>query len=100
FGPDGSLYMLEYGTNWFSKNTNAKLVRIQYVKGNRTPNGVIDVDKEYGGSPMEVKISAKNSYDHDKIDNLSYTWEIDNNILHGENIVYTFTKDGTYEITL
>lgn len=100
FGPDGSLYMLEYGTNWFSKNSNAKLVRIQYVEGNRAPNGVIDVDKEYGASPMEVKISAKNSFDHDRTDNLSYTWEIENNILEGEDIAYTFTKDGTYEIAL
>lgn len=27
-GPDGALYMLEYGTNWFSANVDARLTRI------------------------------------------------------------------------
>nr|MCU0451443.1 ThuA domain-containing protein [Bernardetiaceae bacterium] len=30
FGPDGSMYLLEYGTNWFSRNEDARLVRIEY----------------------------------------------------------------------
>ena len=37
FGPNGDLYVLEYGSNWFRKSDNAKLVRIEYNAGNRTP---------------------------------------------------------------
>ncbi|HVU84010.1 MAG TPA: PQQ-dependent sugar dehydrogenase, partial [Puia sp.] len=33
FGPDGDLYVLEYGSNWFRKSENAKLVRIEYNAG-------------------------------------------------------------------
>jgi glucose/arabinose dehydrogenase len=31
-GPDGRLYVLEYGLGWFTKNPDAGLVRIDYVK--------------------------------------------------------------------
>lgn len=31
-GPDGRLYILEYGTGWFSKNKDAALSRIDYKK--------------------------------------------------------------------
>ena len=31
-GPDGKLYILEYGTGWFHKNKDAGLSRIDYDK--------------------------------------------------------------------
>ena len=99
FANDGSIYVLEYGTNWFSKNTNAKLVRIQYVEGNRNPKADIKIDKQYSAAPMEVKLSAKGSNDVDG-DQLSYDWEIESNKLKGENITYTFNKPGTYTVIL
>lgn len=37
FGPDGVLYVLEYGTNWFSKNDDASLYRIEYVRNGPIP---------------------------------------------------------------
>lgn len=100
FAADGSLYVLEYGTNWFSKNSNAKLVRIQYVEGNRNPNAVIDIAQQYGAAPMKVNLSAKGSQDHDKADQLSFSWEIENQKFEGENLSHTFTKPGTYEVVL
>ena len=36
-GPDGKLYLLEYGTGWFQKNPDAGLSRIDYTSGNRPP---------------------------------------------------------------
>ncbi|MEJ5963586.1 PQQ-dependent sugar dehydrogenase [Pedobacter immunditicola] len=100
FAADGSLYVLEYGTNWFSKNSNAKLVRIQYVEGNRNPKAVIDMEQQYGAAPMKVNLSAKGSQDHDQADQLSYSWEIENQKFEGESLSHTFTKPGTYEVVL
>lgn len=100
FAADGSLYVLEYGTNWFSKNTNAKLVRIQYVEGNRSPNAVIDVNEQYGAAPLTVQLSAKKSNDHDQKDNLTFQWNIEDKQLEGADVEYTFTKNGTYEVNL
>ena len=37
FGPDGALYVLEYGDGFFAENPDAQLARIDFVRGNRTP---------------------------------------------------------------
>ena len=37
FGPDGALYVLEYGDGFFAENPEAQLARIDFVRGNRTP---------------------------------------------------------------
>ena len=31
-GPDGKLYILEYGTGWFSKNKDSGLSRVDFRK--------------------------------------------------------------------
>jgi len=100
FGNDGALYVLEYGTNWFSKNMDAKLVRIEYQEGNRNPVAEIQTDKQYGASPFTVQFSGKKSIDYDREDKLFYTWNIDNKVFKGEIVNYTFTKAGAHTITL
>ena len=37
FGPDGDLYVLDYGSTWFAKSADSQLVRIEYNGGNRIP---------------------------------------------------------------
>lgn len=100
FGNDGALYVLEYGTNWFSKNMDAKLVRIEYQEGNRNPVAEIQTDKQYGASPFSVQFSGKKSIDHDGDDKLFYTWNIDNKEFKGTIVNYTFTKVGAQTVTL
>ena len=100
FGADGALYVLEYGTNWFSKNTDAKLVRIEYQEGNRNPVAVADIDKIYGGLPMNVKLSAERSFDHDRGDKLTYEWTIDDEQLEGATQEYNFTTAGEHQVIL
>ena len=100
FAGDGSLYILEYGTNWFSKNTNAKLVRIRYAEGNRNPNAVIEMDGQYGAAPMTVHLSAENSTDHDLNDRLEYSWTIEDKTLEGKEVSHTFRNTGTYRAQL
>jgi cytochrome c len=100
FGPDGAMYVLEYGTNWFSKNTDAKLVRIEYQEGNRNPVAIADIDKVYGAVPLTVKLSAEKSFDHDKGDQLSYQWKIDNETRDGDTQQFTFEKAGGHQVSL
>lgn len=100
FGPDGALYALEYGTNWFSKNTDAKIVRIEYQEGNRSPIAFAKVDKHYGAAPMTVLFSAAGSKDYDKDDKLSYSWKIGDKVLVGQNTSYTFNSPGVYHAML
>jgi cytochrome c len=100
FGSDGAIYMLEYGSNWFSKNTDARLIRIEYMEGNRNPIADITLDKQYGGAPFNVEFSGKNSIDHDAKDQLKFSWTIENKQIEGETIKHTFTKNGIHEVIL
>lgn len=100
FGPDGALYVLEYGTNWFSKNNDAKLVRIEYVEGNRPPEVIIRTDKTVGAQPLEVAFDGSSTIDYDGDQSLNYTWKIEDNELEGEEVDYTFNNPGVYDVVL
>lgn len=91
YGPDGRLYMLEYGTAWFKQNLDARLVRIDYNGGNRPPLATFKADKTSGAVPLDVSLSAKGSTDPDG-DKLSYALEVDGKTLTSE--------DGEFKVTL
>ncbi|GAB4487050.1 MAG: hypothetical protein OHK0019_01550 [Saprospiraceae bacterium] len=61
----GSLWVLEYGTRWYSSNEDARLSRIDFVRGNRPPIAVLDASKTAGAAPCEVVFSFSKSKDYD-----------------------------------
>jgi cytochrome c len=75
FGPNGDLYVLEYGSNWFRKSDNSKLVRIEYNSGNRTPIVHTAANISGGTVPLTVQLSSKGTKDFDG-DSLKYQWLI------------------------
>ncbi len=98
FGPDGALYVLEYGTFWFAQNKNARLVRVDYNPGNRPPVAVLEADKTAGAAPLTVRFSARKSYDHDSGDPLRYTWNFDGETgsqATGPAVQHVFRQPGT-----
>ncbi|RAW00771.1 ThuA domain-containing protein [Pseudochryseolinea flava] len=105
FGPDGDLYMLEYGTAWFMGNDDARLVRIEYNGGNRKPVIRMAADKTKGAVPLSVNLSAAGTKDYDR-DDLSYEWKITSKngetiaTLKDENTKYTFDKVGEFTANL
>ena len=74
-GPNGDLYVLEYGTAWFSGNDDARLARIEYAAGNRAPVVAAGVDKPAGATPFRVTLSSSGTTDLDD-DSLRYAWTI------------------------
>ncbi len=72
FDAGGSLYGLEYGETW-GVNADARLFRIDYVRGNRTPVAVAKAENSVGREPLTVQLSAAGSHDKDG-DALSYRW--------------------------
>ena len=102
FGPDGALYVLEYGNNWFAADKNSGIYRIDYVDGNRKPTVKMKSDHSVGAIPLHVKFSSEGTIDTDKTDQLTYHWffdqdEVQSNEKHPN---YTFTKPGTYQVKL
>lgn len=72
FGPDGSLYAVEYGLKWFSQNEDARLFRIDYNGGNRSPKVAMAVDENVGAVPLTVNFKTE-AIDYDN-DQLTYNW--------------------------
>lgn len=99
-GPDGKIYILEYGNGWFSKNPDSGLSRIDFNSGNRAPVVTgLSVDKTSGSNPLTVTLTATAS-DPEK-DAITYTWDLGN----GESkstteptLTHTFNGVGQYEI--
>ena len=99
-GPDGRLYVLEYGTGWFSKNADAALSRIEYNAGNRPPKTNLTLNKRTGSLPFTVKASAAGTVDPDK-DPVTYVWHFGNALVKtgaASSASFTFTKAGEYSI--
>lgn len=98
-GPEGSFYMLEYGSVYGIDNIDARLVRIDYNPGNRKPIARITVSDTIGIAPFKVKLSGKKSSDFDD-DPLKFEWSIDGEKFSSQDLEYTFSKNGVYKITL
>lgn len=101
--PDGSMYMLEYGTVWFAKNEDSRLIKIEYSEDNRAPVAKISSDISVGKVPLKVKFSSQGSYDSDPKDTLSFEWRITNPFTINSkkaNPEFTFTKPGVYQVVL
>ncbi len=101
FGPDGSLYALEYGSVYGIDNADARLVRIDYNAGNRAPVAVISASDTLGTAPLKVSFDASKSYDLDR-DAISFQWSFGGKTVASTQAKasYTFTKNGTYPIVL
>lgn len=95
FGPDGLLYMIEYGTGWFTRNENARLSRISYIRGNRPPVMSTTTSRLKGAAPLEVTFDASASTDHDG-DSLSFVWSVAGQEYSGPQLTHLFEKEGVY----
>ncbi|MFD0744986.1 PKD domain-containing protein [Phytohabitans flavus] len=102
FGPDGALYVLEYGDGFFSENPDAQLARIDFVRGNRTPTPKISASPLAGLAPLTVTFSSAGTTDPDG-DALRYAWDFDADgkvDSTAPNPTYTYQENGSYRPTL
>ncbi|RYU93261.1 PQQ-dependent sugar dehydrogenase [Emticicia agri] len=105
FGPNGDLYMIEYGNGWFLANPESKIIKIEYNGGNRKPLVVAKTDKQAGALPLTVQLSSEGTKDYDN-DALKYEWKISPQtggtpiIITEANASHTFNKLGTYKAVL
>lgn len=108
FGPEGALYVIEYGETW-GVNADTRLIRIDYVRGNRTPVVVASVENNIGKEPLTVSVSGEGTFDKDTRDALKYEWRLINtadqhaapNIVSSEpNAQITIAEPGIYNLEL
>lgn len=75
FAANGDLYMLEYGSGWFTQNDDARLIRIEYNGGNRKPQIEMSANQLGGAIPFNVNLTSKGTKDADG-DALKYEWTV------------------------
>jgi cytochrome c len=104
FSADGDLYMLEYGSGWFTGNDDARLIRIEYNGGNRKPEIKLNSDPLGGSVPFNATLSAEGTKDADG-DSLKYQWKITSKsgftkTLSGPTVSVKLEKPEIYKATL
>lgn len=101
-GPDGKLYVLEYGSAWFKKNPDAGLSRIDFNAGNRPPEiSSLTSTKMLGALPLTVFLTV-NAKDPEN-DGMTYTWNLGNGIRKMTKqpyLRYTYNKKGNYSVSV
>jgi glucose/arabinose dehydrogenase len=102
FGPDGALYVLDYGTGWGSGDASSALYRIEYVGSgnNRAPTASAIANPTSGSAPLTVAFSSAGSADPEG-GALTYAWNFgDGGTSTAANPSHTFTANGQYTVTL
>ncbi|MER5301143.1 ThuA domain-containing protein [Streptomyces lasiicapitis] len=84
FGPDGSLYVLEWGSEFGGGNNDSGLYRVDYAQGQRVPIAKAKASATNGPVPLKSDFSSEGSKDPDG-DPLTFAWD--------------FNGDGTYDST-
>ncbi|MFI6294660.1 ThuA domain-containing protein [Nonomuraea sp. NPDC050790] len=76
FGPDGSLYVAEWGTEFGGGNNDSGLYRIDYSAGARTPVAKAVASVTDGPAPLAVRFDGSASFDPDG-DALTFAWDFE-----------------------
>lgn len=97
FGPDGALYLLEYGEPWGMFKTYGTLVRIEHATGNRPPLAVATASDTVGPTPLTIKFSHQGSGDPDK-DAVKMEWSLGGKPMENkeDGPDFTFRRPGQY----
>ena len=81
FGPDGSLYVVDYGSASYGGmyaggSPDAAIYKINYVDGSRSPIAKVSADRVSGTAPLTVAFSSAGSRDPEG-DPLTFAWDFD-----------------------
>ncbi len=102
FGPEGSLYVLDYGSNWFGGGPDSALYRVDYVKGGRRPLVETSADPATSSAASQaVQFSSEGTRDPDG-DPITYQWDFGDGTAGSTdpNPSHTYGAVGSYRATL
>jgi cytochrome c len=102
FGPDGSLYVIDWGGGFNGNNLDSGIFRIDYLKGARRPIAHAAATPDAGPTPLTVQFSSAGSVDPEGT-SLTYAWDFDGNGTTDSTAAdpsHTYTTAGNYNVRL
>ena len=100
FGPDGALYVLDYGVSWFGGDEHSALYRIENATDGHSPVAQAAADRTSGQAPLRVSFSSAGTTDQDG-DALTHRWDFgDGSTSTATDPTHRYRKNGTYTATL
>ncbi|GIJ26209.1 hypothetical protein Vqi01_13710 [Micromonospora qiuiae] len=100
FGPDGAMYLIEWGSGFGGNNDNSGVYRIDYIAGDRAPIAVASAEPTSGPAPLTVNFSSAGSRDPDG-GALTYAWTFgDGQSSTAANPTHTYAEAGNYNAQL
>ncbi|MFD5697297.1 ThuA domain-containing protein [Streptomyces lasiicapitis] len=102
FGPDGSLYVLEWGSEFGGGNNDSGLYRVDYAQGQRVPVAKAKASATNGPVPLKTDFSSEGSKDPDG-DPLTFAWDFDGDGTYDStdpNPSHTYTAKGDFNAQL
>lgn len=104
-GPDGSVYVLEYGSDFWGNNPDAQLSRIEYGEfGQLAPVARMAASATHGPAGTTIHFSAAGSKVLSPKESLvDYAWDLDGDgaaDAHGAELEHRFSRSGGYQVSL
>ncbi|MEU6414066.1 ThuA domain-containing protein [Microbispora sp. NPDC046933] len=102
FGPEGSMYVLDWGGGFGRDNPNSGLYRVDYISGSRSPTARIIASPDSGQAPLRVRFDGSGSTDPEK-EQLRYEWDFtDDGVVDSTEVKpeFTYTANGVYNARL
>src|SRR4051794_29812233 len=102
FGPDGALYVIEWGSGFGGDNADSGVYRIDYVAGDKAPIADATASTTNGLAPLAVTFNSSGSKDPEG-GPITYQWDFngDGNVDSTDaNPSYTYTTNGAYTAKL
>ncbi|GAA3310102.1 hypothetical protein GCM10020295_76290 [Streptomyces cinereospinus] len=100
FGPDGAMYLLEWGSGFGRDNPDSGLYRIDYSSGDRRPLATATATPTSGTAPLTVRFSSEGSRDPEG-GTISYHWDFGDGATSDEaSPTHTYATRGQFTAQL
>jgi len=101
FGPDGALYVVDWGSGFGGNNDSSGVYKVNYVKGDPAPIAQASADVTNGVAPLTVQFSSEGTR-HPAGEPLTLQWTFgDGSAPSTEaNPTHTYTENGRYTAQL
>ena len=101
FGPDGALYIIDWGSDFGGSATDSGIYRIDYTQGNPSPIARASADvTNTAETSLEVNFSSAGTR-HPLAKPMTFLWNFgDGQTSTEENPTHLFTAPGQYDVSL